>query len=384
MVDRKIKMSKILGICFLAVIFGLQLLGIFIPDRKTSAAENRALQTFPAFRVSEYLDGRFESKMDDYANDQILGRNRFIQVKAAADKTVGVLENNGVYRAKNDYLMENLTTPNPKNLKETEAALTAFAKRHSKLKMHFLLAPNAGNILSENLPTTVQMADQNKQMDDFYASVEKSGITPIDIRSAFIKAKDDVQLYYRTDHHWTTDGAYLAYRNSIGALTGDKPEDFAPKVVKNDFRGTLYSKSGFVNGMDDAIKIYLPANRDYRKSVIYYTDTQKKTAEFYQLKNLKKKDAYTVFGGSNHPMYTIETPVTGRKRLLLIKDSYANSFIPFLTQHYREIVVVDPRYYFENLEDLIQSEKVTDVLFLYNANTFFGDDSLKIMLGDTE
>ena len=99
---------------------------------------------------------------------------------------------------------------------------------------------------------------------------------------------------------------------------------------------------------------------------------------------MKKKDAYTVFGGSNHPMYTIETPVTGGKRLLLIKDSYANSFIPFLTQHYREIVVVDPRYYFENLEDLIQSEKVTDVLFLYNANTFFGDDSLKIMLGDTE
>ena len=175
MVDRKIKMSKVLGICFLAVIFGLQLLGIFIPDRKTSAAENRALQTFPAFRVSEYLDGRFESKMDDYANDQIPGRNRFIQVKAAADKTVGVLENNGVYRAKNDYLMENLTTPDPKNLKETEAALADFAKSHSKLKMHFLLAPNAGNILSEDLPTTVQMADQNKQMDDFYASVEKSG-----------------------------------------------------------------------------------------------------------------------------------------------------------------------------------------------------------------
>ena len=83
-------------------------------------------------------------------------------------------------------------------------------------------------------------------------------------------------------------------------------------------------------------------------------------------------------------MYTIETPVANKRRLLLVKDSYANSMIPFLTQHYREIVVVDPRYYFNSLEDLIQSEKITNVLFLYNSNTFFADDSLKIMLADTE
>ena len=111
-----------------------------------------------------------------------------------------------------------------------------------------------------------------------------------------------------------------------------------------------------------------------------YADTKQKTTEFYQLNNLKKKDAYTVFGGSNHPLYTVKTPVRSRRRLLLIKDSYANSFLPFLTQDFREIVVVDPRYYFGNVKDLIRNEGVTDVLFLYNDNTFMTDESLSLML----
>ncbi|MBQ0005694.1 MAG: hypothetical protein KBS68_07540, partial [Clostridiales bacterium] len=190
-----------------------------------------------------------------------------------------------------------------------------------------------------------------------------------------------VQLYYSTDHHWTSDGAYEAYKIAIKKLGFKKYKVFEPLVVKNDFKGTLYSKSGFTNGLSDEIKIYVPKNEKiYKNSVIDYPDDTDKTTEFYQLKNLDTKDAYTVFGGSNYPMYTIKTPVKNRQRLLLIKDSYANSMIPMLSQYYREIVVVDPRYYFENLNDLIQVEGITDVLFLYNANTFAGDDSLAMML----
>ena len=121
-------------------------------------------------------------------------------------------------------------------------------------------------------------------------------------------------------------------------------------------------------------------DKDYRNSVIYYSDTKKKTTEFYQLNNLETKDAYTVFGGSNHPMYTIKTPSKSSEKLLLIKDSYANSMIPFLSQNFREIVVVDPRYFFDNIDDIIEAEEITQVLFLYNANTFFEDNSLEMML----
>ncbi len=151
-------------------------------------------------------------------------------------------------------------------------------------------------------------------------------------------------------------------------------------VVKNNFRGTLASKSGFVNGQNDAIKIYLPDDKNFKNSVIYYGDTKKKTTQFYQLENLDQKDAYTVFGGSNHPVYSIKTPVKTQRKLLLFKDSYANSMIPFLSQNFREIIVVDPRYYYDNIHDIIAATGITDVLFLYNANTFFNDNSLSMML----
>jgi len=249
--------------------------------------------------------------------------------------------------------------------------------------MYFLLVPNAANILSEKLPYTVHMEDQNKYMDYFFKKAESFGYKIIDVRDEFNEDKDAVQLYYRTDHHWTTDGAYMAYRYAIPLMELGEPIDYMPYVVKNDFNGTLYSRSGYTNGLCDEIKIYIKDDKEgFVPSAIYYADTKEKTTEFYQMNNLETKDAYSVFGGSNHPLYTIKTPVENKNRLLIVKDSYANSFIPFMAQHYREVVVVDPRYYFENIDDLMATEGITEVLFLYNANTFFLDDSIAMTLSD--
>ncbi|MGN8713724.1 DHHW family protein [Hornefia butyriciproducens] len=374
--------TRITGLLFVVCLAAVFLLNLILPDKTFSAVENRVLQTLPSFSVSKYMEGRYETKLENYVNDQFLLRNGFIRIKSAADVTEGKLEANGVYRYRDHYLMEEISTPN-KHFVYTKNALRQFSRQYSNVKMYFLLAPNAANILSDKLPATVRMADQNRYMDSFLSDLHSFGYTTIDIRDAFRKAKEDTQLYYRTDHHWTSDGAYLAYRTAAKKMKLDNKTTYDGYAVKNDFRGTLCSKSGFVNGRDDAIKIYLPDSRqNYRNSVIYYADTKKKTTHFYQLDNLKKKDAYTVFGGSNHPMYTIQTPGTANRTLLLIKDSYANSFIPFLSQNYRRIIVVDPRYFFEDIGDLIDAYKVDEILFLYNANTFFQDDSLEMMLSD--
>lgn len=374
------KMAAYTGVIFVFVLAAVFLINLIVPDKSFSASENRMLQEFPSISVSNYFGGRLESKMESYVNDQFLMRGSFIKVKSAVDVTEGKLKANGVYRARDGYLIEDIVTPDQKTISSAETALKNFKAKYPKLNMTFLLAPNAGNIMSDKLPLTVSMADQNKSIDAFYKNIKASGIKPIDVRKTFNKKKEDVQLYYRTDHHWTSDGAYLAYKAIVPALGAGMPMEFESKVVKNDFAGTMYSKSGFTGGRYDSIKINLPKNKKATKpSVIYYGDTKKKTTKFYQLKNLDKKDAYTVFGGSNHPMYTIKTPTESNRRLLLIKDSYANSVIPMLAQHYREIVVVDPRYYFDNVDDLIASEGITDVLFLYNANTFFADDSLSMM-----
>lgn len=374
-------MSSILGLCFALLLGVVFIVNIVTPDKGFSEEENRVLQEKPEFSLAGYMEGRYEKKLETYVNDQFMLRNSFIKIKATADVTAGKLESNGVYRGKDNYLLEELTLPDEKSMQNTLSSLKQFKRQYKKLDTFFLLAPNAGNILEEKLPNFTKLNDQNKPMDDFFKEIKSYGYTPIDVRDTFAKHSEDTQLYYKTDHHWTTDGAHLAYKQAAKKMKLSDQVTYKSYVVKNDFRGTLASKSGFVNGENDAIKIYMPyKDKDYNNSVIYYSDTKTKTTEFYQLDNLDTKDAYTVFGGSNHPMYTIKTPTKSSKKLLLVKDSYANSIIPFLAQSYREIVVVDPRYFFDSIDDIIKAEEITQVLFLYNANTFFADNSLEMML----
>ncbi len=378
----KKRFSTIASILFLVMIFGAFLGNLLLPDRTFSADENRILASRPSFSISKYLEGRFETGAEDYANDQFMFRKGFIRLKSALDVTEGQLEAKGVYRCRDHYLMEDIKTPGA-HFQYTENGLKQFRREYRGLNMYFLLAPNAANILSDKLPLTVRTADQNALMDSFYSRMKSCGYQTIDVRDTFRENKDQVQLYYRTDHHWTSDGAYLAYKKAAKAMKLDNVLEYDGYVVKKNFRGTLYSTSGFANGRDDEIKIYMPSDSSkFENSVIYYSDTKKKTTRFYRLNNLKKKDAYTVFGGSNHPLYTIQTPVKSNKTLLVIKDSYANSFIPFLSQSYRKIVVVDPRYCYDDIDDIIEANGVNEILFLYNCNTFMEDDSLEMMLSD--
>ena len=365
------------GLCFAAIIAFFLLAGLVVPDSDFSDVENRSLQTFPSVSLSEYTSGRLEKKLENYANDQFIGRNLFIRIKSAVDVSAGSVYSNGVWKGKDGYLMEDVVAPENKRMSKTIKALAKFKKENKGVPMRFMLVPTAANIYSDKLPALVSTQDQNRYIDKFYAKLEKAGIEPVDVRAAFLAAKDDVQLYYRTDHHWTTDGAKLAL-DEFAKSRDLESKEFELYEVKNDFVGSLAAKSGFTAGKADMIK--LAGIKDGLNSAIYYYDTQKKTSKFYKMKNLEKRDAYTVFGGQNHPIYTIKTPTDENRRLLLVKDSYANSMIPFLMQYYREIVVVDPRYYYDDLEITMLSEGVDEVLFLYNANTLFEDDALSMML----
>lgn len=369
--------SARLGVCFIAVLMIFFIGNLIVPDVAYSDVENRQLQQFPTISAKEYMSGRLEKKLENYVNDQFCGRNVFIRIKSAVDVSLGSVYSNGVWKCKDGYLMEDITAPDDERINKTISALAKFKKANKKIPMRFMLAPNAANIYNNKLPAFVRVSDQNKYIDDFYAQLKDIGIDTVDIRPTFNENKDSMQLYYRTDHHWTTDGAQLAWKEFAKAR-GLQDGEFKLYEVKNDFVGSLAAKSGFPAGKADVIK--LAAKENSLNSVIYYYDTQKKTSKFYNMKSLDKRDAYTVFGGQNHPIYTIKTPADSNRRLLLVKDSYANSMIPFLMQYYREIVVVDPRYYFDDIGITMISEGINEVLFLYNANTFFEDDALSMML----
>ena len=375
------KTARIFGFVFPSILITVMLFNIFLPDKKFSAEENRLLQTMPKLSISSIFSGRFETKAESYAADQFMLRKMFIKVKSSFDTSLGSTDSNNVFMCKDNYLMENISKLDTKKMENNYNSLAKLKQLYPNINMDFMLVPNAANIMSDKLPLFAVTEDQNKQMDDFFKKIQSIGINPVDVRATFKKNKEKIELYYHTDHHWTTDGAYLAYQDFAKKNKLNSNIKYDALAVKNDFRGTLASKSGFTNGLNDMIKIYLPKEgQNYKNSVIFYSDTKEKTTEFYKLNNLKKKDTYTVFGGSNHPIYSIKTPVSSQRKLLLIKDSYANSFIPFLSQDYREIIVIDPRYFFDDISEIIKANGITDVLFLYNANTFFNDNSLDMMI----
>ena len=379
-VDQSPRILRIFGIAFCAILIFMFVLNIIVRDKTYSDQENRVFQQFPKFSVGNYLAGRFESQLDNYANDQFAGRNLFIKIKSAADLSIGQLQANGVFKAKDSYLIEDIVYPDKKGSEADIEALKQFKKKYKGKKMYFMLVPNAANILKEKLPSGVTTRDQNKDMDKLFSEVKALGYKTIDVRNELRKAKKDIQVYYRTDHHWTTDAAYTAYMKAADVMKLKKSINYEPYVVKKDFKGTLYSKSGFTNGRNDAIKIYLPEDEKAVNSVIRYKDSKEKTTKYYVMENLDKKDAYTVFGGTNQSLFSISTPTKQNRNLLVIKDSYANCFIPFLTQSYRTITVVDPRYYYENIATVIKANDIDEVLFLYNANTFFSDNYMRMML----
>lgn len=340
------------------------------------------LEQAPGINGGQIISGRYEEKFETYFTDQFLLRDMWIEMKAGFDRLIGRVESNGVYLGKDGYLIEKFAEPDGKNLKETCSAMGNFAKRYGEVKQYAMIVPNAVEILSDKLPAFAPAADQGKHLDTLGKELEKQGITVLDMRGV-LKKNRDKKLYYKTDHHWTTEAAYLAFLEAGKTMGYNGSEiTFDALPVTGRFQGTLSAKSGFRSGEKEELEVYLPKDGS-PSSVVNYVDEQKKTASFYDTGKLDTRDGYACFLGGNHPLIRIETPVQSDKTLLVLKDSYANCYLPFLATQYRKIVAVDPRYYYGDLEELMQVEEIQEVLYLYNANTFFSDTSLQMVLRES-
>jgi len=213
---------------------------------------------------------------------------------------------------------------------------------------------------------------------------EKGGEGGIALAEKVLDAHKDEAIYYHTDHHWTSLGAWYAFQGAKTQLGLDKSEEIKMKAyaVSDSFNGTLSAKSGYETDYKEPIYIYLPKSADAPQVAVNYVEEQKKSASMYDSSKLDERDQYSVFFGGNHAMIDIQSTQTEKRRLLVFKDSYANCFLPLLAPYYREIVVIDPRYYTGKLSSVMSDKQFDDVLFLYNANTFFEDRMLAGVLDE--
>lgn len=374
--DRQRKVQeKLVGIIFILTLFLFLIINVIVPDREKSVQENRMLATRPKFRLSSLISGDYDEKFEAYMDDQFVGRDMWRKLKVTVDRIGGSRLENGVYIGTNGQLLEQIEVADENHLAANIKAIKSFSESQSKIPVRMMLVPDAANVLNHSLPSLAKPEDQT-QMFSMVRKDLGDSVEWIDVSTELNKHKTE-KIYYKTDHHWTTLGAFYAFQAAAPSLgiEGDLSGKYVSYAVSDSFNGMLASKSGVNLGEKEQIDIYVPTEED-TDLIVDYVDEGKRSTSLYDSSKLKEKDQYTVFLGGNSSLLDIRTVSTSTKRLLLVKDSFANSFIPFLTPYYREIVVVDPRYYSGTINDLMDSYRISEVLFLYSGNTFFKDNNI--------
>lgn len=374
--DRQRKVQEqLVGIIFILTLFLFLIINVIVPDREKSVQENRMLATKPKFRLSSLISGDYDEKFEAYMDDQFVGRDMWRKLKVTVDRIGGSRLENGVYIGTNGQLLEQIEVADENHLAANIKAIKSFSESQKKIPVRMMLVPDAANVLNHSLPALAKPEDQT-QMFSMVRKDLGDSVEWIDVSTELNKHKTE-KIYYKTDHHWTTLGAFYAFQATAPSLgiEGDLSGKYVSHAVSNSFNGMLASKSGVNLGEKEQIDIYVPTEED-TDLIIDYVDEGKRSTSLYDSSKLKEKDQYTVFLGGNSSLLDIRTVSTSTKRLLLVKDSFANSFIPFLTPYYREIVVVDPRYYSGTINDLMDSYRISEVLFLYSGNTFFKDNNI--------
>ncbi len=364
------------SVLFLAVVVLLAALSLIAKDRAFSDAENRTLAQRPTLTLAGLADGSFFSGYSSYLADQFFGRDAWISLDTLGTRLTLNHQVNGIYIGRDGYLFSDPDQPDEERLADKLEAVNAFAKRHDDINIMFLVAPGSSSILTEKLPAHAPIRNQIPDIQDIQRQLD-SRIQVLDVSNALLEHRGE-EIYYRTDHHWTSLGAYYAYTSAVGRLSqGMSQPSFSVLTVADDFEGTLASQSG-VHRAKDSIDVYLPQTDT--AYYVYYPDSQTRVTSLFVSSALEEKDKYTVFFGGNHPVVEIHTTVDNGHNLLVFKDSYANSFIQFLTTYYDNIILVDPRYYYDSLSTLLTANGITDVLFLYSGDTFMTDGTLTDVL----
>lgn len=356
---------------FFVMLYGITLTGVLAEDKTYSSMENRTLKQMPRFSKKKLLKGKFQEKYEIYLSDQFPERDSWIQLKSFSDRVLGRTEANGVYFGKNDYLLERYTENDfdAENVDANIKALRKFVKKAEKTAdVKIMIVPSKTETLREYLPAFAETYDETIFYDKLKQTLSEKVLVPVSGELEKHKAEG---IYYRTDHHWTTLGAWYGYQSYLRAR-GEQAEAADTKrnwkKVSEDFLGTTHSKVNMYS-KTDTIEIYEPS----AKMKVVYNLGEKKEDTFYQKEFLKKKDKYSVFFGGNQALLEISGGEKNGKTLLVIKDSFANCMLPFLAEDFEKVVVADMRQLNAGMLMLLRSYRPTDVLVLYNMVQFMQD-----------
>lgn len=393
--------------------FALLMGGLFLMDlcatgNQYSELENRRLKQKPAFSLSALLRNQYTKEYEEYINDQFVFRDNWITLKSVFETALGKVENNGVVYGEDHYIFNKLFAPELGEDRSNgagfggdgeTASLPVVDEAQMARNMGFLLtfseayqghvtlalAPNSYGVLRDKLPPFLPDLDQREVISALYQSSPK-GVDTLDLFAPLTEAAQGTQVYYRNDHHWTTDGAWVGYRaycQSRG-LPYATMEELAPyRQEEPGFLGTYYNKSKNFNAFPDTLIWYdIPVEDvtiDGEHDVMQSDGRNVQVTGIYQTEKFATRDKYAAFLYGNNGLTILRANnnkgmETGRtSRVLLIKDSYGNCFAPFLTYSYDEVWVADLRNMTFRISEVVTENEFDDVLILYNLDSFQED-----------
>lgn len=366
--------KKVISIGFVVLLFGVSIVNLLVPQKEFSESENRYLQTLPSPDLEDIASGKFSQDFEKYTADQFVGRDGWIGLKTLAELAMQKKDNQRVYFGKDGTLFDMGEAIDEDRLVRNAQAVAALARvlkaENPDFHASTLLIPTASAILTDKLPAFAPVPDQAAAMETAAALLKDDA--PLHDATALLKSHTDTPLYYRTDHHWTTQAAYLVYaawaeQNGLSPLPADA---FREETVSDSFYGTLYSKANLPTIKPDSVTAYVPV-QPIEVSVTYDDGTVEDS--LYKEEFLSQKDKYSYFLGGNHAKVEITTGTKNGRVLLLVQDSYAHCFVPFLVAHYERILVIDPRYFKEDIAAYARENGATDLLALYNLPNFAVD-----------
>ena len=363
------------ALIFLAFIGAFFILNLVLPDRQFSEQENRYLQMRPEFSFKSLFSGDYMSKFETYTTDQFTFRDEWITLKAASELALGKQENNDVHLCENGTLIEGFKRPENSVLDSNMSALNTLVG-NTDAKVYFALIPDKSDLYSSLLPKNVPNGSEKEVIDYCYG---QSNATNVDIYSA-LSAHTDEYIFYRTDHHWTSLGAYYglsALAESMGLPCPALDSYTDRHVVSEEFYGTTWSSSGFSWVDPDTMEIFVNAPEGLK--VTSYPQGSPVEGKLYDFSFLEKKDKYSMFMGGNCPMHVIETGNEDKPSLLILRDSYTDSLIPFLLDDFSEIHVLDLRYYRASLKAYIEQNDFDNVLVCYSVSNFCSDSNIFLL-----
>jgi hypothetical protein len=360
---------------FSVFIFIFTVMFIITPKSDYSSSEKRYLEDFPETNLSSVTNGEFEKGFESYLADHFPLRNMWVGLNAYCNYCIGNNGCDGVYKCSDGWLINKpITTDN--RIKTNTDTIIKFSKS-AGVPVTMMTAPSTGYIMADKLPAVHDEYIDDYVFGDIKKSLKKEGIGFVDIRQKFKNSTE--QLYYKTDHHWTSEGAYEAYEEVCRAL-GVKAanRDFYDIKTYPDFYGTTYSTSGFWLTKPDEIAVW--CNKNHKPGDIKLTITEGSESKAYDTlffdNHLKEDDKYPVFIDGNHALETITNKNVRKGRLLVIKDSFAHTLAPFLADSFRKVTLVDVRYYKNSVTDLVKQGKYDRVLVMYGIDNFATDTDL--------